>query len=419
MTVSARAGGLAIAVILSVLCIAALGMNRLAVGLVIPATALLLWSGLSRPPSTAVLKATTLFVAIGLGIALADVGLRLLMADPPGGRPEGRFGLRWPADPRLTKMLAEQRFEGEVFGDLARMSGIPAHRWPRTTSFVTDRLGFRNNVFPDATVDLIVLGDSFGLGAGTTQTETLDAHLARLGKHRAYNLSYIGSPWHELVRLKSELPHLPVRPGTVVLWLLFSGNDLTERYRPALEVTAPRGAILRTLTRYEAFRRRSPVRGMVRSIFKKPASVIERVAPDGRRFLFYGPYASRLSWTAEEVRNHRNFPRLREVVAEMKRFCAQQQLTLAIAVAPTKSEVYHWILEEGSGPPPAAFACAVTDLCTAQGIPSLDLTPLFRAEAKRLDAAAGEFLWWHDDSHWNGRGHAFAARCIQERLLKK
>jgi len=86
---------------------------------------------------------------------------------------------------------------------------------------------------------------------------------------------------------------------------------------------------------------------------------------------------------------------------------------------PTRPEVYRWLLEDRPGPPPAGFASAVTDLCATLGIPCLDLTPLFCAEARRLDAAAGKYLWWHDDTHWNGRGHAFAARCIQERLLKR
>jgi hypothetical protein len=135
-------------------------------------------------------------------------------------------------------------------------------------------------------------------------------------------------------------------------------------------------------------------------------------------FLFYRDYAIRLAWTIEEVRAHRNFSRLREVIAEMKRFCTTRQLALAVAIVPSKPEVYRWILEDNPEPPPKAFARAVTDLCAAHDIPALDLTPLFRSEAKRLDAAAGEFLWWHDDTHWNGRGHAFAAKCIKEMLIK-
>jgi hypothetical protein len=411
--------GPTVALIVSVAFVAALGMNRVAVALVLVGVPLLVWNARRRTSSKALLRSVAVVVAIGFGFGLMDVVLRVA-ANPVYAWPEGKFGLRWPTDPRLTKMRGKKSFEGEVFGDLARMSGVPAHRRLRKIKFTTDRLGFRNDGFPDSPVDLIVLGDSFGLGVGTTQAETLAVQLARLRGCRTYNLSFIGSPWHELVRLKTELPHIPVRKGTTVLWLLFSGNDLTEKYRPGLEVAKPRGALLRALTRYESFRRSSPVRKLIGSLTKHRSSrIIERQSPDGLPLLFYRKYIQCLSWTAEDVRAHKNFPRLREVVTEMKRFCSAQGLSLAIAVAPTKPEVYRWILESAdAAAPPGGFAKAVADLCSPLGIVCLDLMPPFRAEAKRLDAAAGELLWWHDDTHWNARGHALAAECIHRELLR-
>ena len=51
------------------------------------------------------------------------------------------------------------------------------------------------------------------------------------------------------------------------------------------------------------------------------------------------------------------------------------------------------------------------------GITALDLRPALRKEAARL-LPRGEFVWWRDDTHWNGHGHVAAARAIHEALLK-
>ncbi len=52
------------------------------------------------------------------------------------------------------------------------------------------------------------------------------------------------------------------------------------------------------------------------------------------------------------------------------------------------------------------------DFLTAQGIPVLDLLPLFRAQVE-----PGTTLYLPDDGHWTDAGHALAARAAAESLL--
>ena len=74
--------------------------------------------------------------------------------------------------------------------------------------------------------------------------------------------------------------------------------------------------------------------------------------------------------------------------------------------------------DDAVDPAPTGFTRAVLEPCAENGIRALDLRPALIEEAERLRATTGEFLWWRDDTHWNGLGHAAAARAIQESLLK-
>mgnify|MGYP003706303677 FL=1 len=45
------------------------------------------------------------------------------------------------------------------------------------------------------------------------------------------------------------------------------------------------------------------------------------------------------------------------------------------------------------------------------GVPVIDLTPTLKFEAK-LKLESGEFIYWRDDTHWNGMGISAAANFI-------
>ena len=51
------------------------------------------------------------------------------------------------------------------------------------------------------------------------------------------------------------------------------------------------------------------------------------------------------------------------------------------------------------------------------GVPALDLTPFLRARAAQL-LPQGRFVYWRDDSHWNGDGMDAAGEAIAAELKR-
>jgi hypothetical protein len=380
------------------------------------------WILWSRGRSPRAPRWAAAFTAASLTLLAADLALRPLLQTKLAPDPVGRFLRPWPANPDLVRFAPNACFEGETSGDLAAMARRESPRELRRVRFVTDSLGFRNE--PGALaepVDVILLGDSFGVGAGTTQEETWAALLEGRWGHRVYNLSMPGGPWHEVLNLEYTLERLETRPGTVILWALFSGNDLDDAYGESLEPPAPRGALGRALVAYGSFRRRSPLRLLLRSPHGSRAEVIERALPRGEPVLFFGPYAERARRTPGDLHAHPNHPALRRVLARMRRLAAARGIGVAIIAIPSKAEVYSWLLE-GREPwsarsEPTAFAAVLSSAAGEEGFRFLDLEPRLAEAARRLYELHGKSLWWRDDTHWNAEGHRVAAEAVAAELL--
>ncbi|MBV9924109.1 MAG: hypothetical protein JOZ96_03645 [Acidobacteria bacterium] len=359
------------------------------------------------------------------GVTLFDLAARPLLLYLSGARPSERYIQRWPPLPSLQRYAAGVEFDGETYGDLSATSGRAAWRELHRVRFVTDGHGFRNEPRPanDAAppFDVIVLGDSFGVAASTTQDETLSAVLARDYRLNVYNLSISREgPRHEYANLLLEGPRLKTREGACVLWLIFDGNDLDDAY-PA-ELMNPRPARLSLFERLtiavQDFRASSPVRRIF--VRGDAARVLERSLPDGRRVLFHKDYAERRGRTAEAVARHQNFAPLRETFEAMRGLAAERRLKVLVALVPSKEEVYSWVLEGVPAwppdPGPSGFAGALGGLCEREGFGFLDLKPVLSEEARREYERSGALLWWPDDTHWNALGQRAAARAVYQNL---
>ncbi len=78
-------------------------------------------------------------------------------------------------------------------GDLANMAGVPQLKHPWRERFTTDEYGFRNPVGTrDRPCDVVVVGDSFGLGSGTGDDEILSGLIRTRAGLGVYN--YCGVP---------------------------------------------------------------------------------------------------------------------------------------------------------------------------------------------------------------------------------
>ncbi len=374
------------------------------------------------------LKRAALVMLSGcLAVTLCDLCLRPLYFHLFEVRPTERFLSAWPPLPLLHRYAADVSSEWDTYGDLAGASGRKDWREMRRVEFVTDAHGFRNEPRGAGAearpLDVIVLGDSFGVAGGTTQADTVSGVLARDYGLNTYNLSVSReNPGQQYANLVIEGRRLKTRAGTCVLWLVFTGNDLDEPYHPELADPrpAPPGWRTRLVTGFKDFRERSPVRRLLR-----PGSaglVIERPFVDGRHMLFYGPYAERRGRTAEEVRRHPNFESLKATLGAMRRLAGERGLTVMVALVPSKEEVYAWALD--GAPPwsadtgPSGFSVVMRELSAQQEFRFLDLKPPLAEASGRAFAETGALLWWRDDTHWNAAGQrAVAAAVIRESFI--
>jgi hypothetical protein len=360
-------------------------------------------------------------LSVCFGVTLSDMAARPLLSYLFEVRPAERFIYRWQPLPQLKRYVASVNFEGVTYGDLAAVSGRKSWREERRVKFLTDEYGFRNE--PSRTgvearpLDVIMLGDSFGVAAGTSQEETLSNLLAHGYGLSVYNLSVSReNPRQEYANLLLEGKRLKVRQGTRVLWLVFPGNDLDEPYYPELENPQPvwPGPLKRLVNGVSDYRSRSPVHRLLSP--DESESVIERKFVDGRRVLFFAPYAQRRSRTAEDIMRHPNFGNLKATLEAMERLARERGLTVSVALVPSKEEVYSWVLD--AKPPwsadvgPSGFSAVLRGLCELYGFSFLDLKPSLVEASKRDYEKSGALLWWRDDSHWNGDGQRAAAAII-------
>ena len=373
-------------------------------------------------PKPGLMRAGALVASCGLSLVAMDLTLRATITRRLFGPPE-LFMYYWSPMPSLWRYAPDVAFHGVITGDLAKLVH-PHYEEKRMIDFTTDAFGFRNYRQVDEKqkqYDLILLGDSFGTGADTTQDKTWASFFEHTYGLRTYNLSLPGSgPWHELMNLKIACGRLHCDSQTTVLWALFSGNDLDDDYGDALEPPLLDSRLRRILISVKSFRNRSPIRNLVERIRSSihdrwAPQVIVRGLPGGQKLLFRRSYVVATQRTVEQVRQHPNYPKLLAVLDEMKKFAASKQLKVYVVVIPAKEEVYQWVLKSSAlnvATEASGFSRAVQERCQLDGFPFLDLKPLLVAAAKTEFTQSRRLLWWSDDTHWNENGHQYSASVV-------
>src|SRR3989442_4865735 len=188
-------------------------------------------------PGVVVKRIALVTVSICVAITLTDLMARPLLSSLEE-RPPDIFAHPLPDLLQVYRFNKSLDFRGSTFGDLAALSGKKEWREQRELVFQTDSFGFRNHLDAEnkGLLDLIILGDSYGVGDSTSQVKTWSSILSQQYGLNLYNLSMDGaSPWQEYVDLPLEMDRLKTRERTTVLWLLFTGNDLIDPSYPAFK----------------------------------------------------------------------------------------------------------------------------------------------------------------------------------------
>jgi hypothetical protein len=363
-------------------------------------------------------KITLVLVSVALTIAVSDVALRFLPLVPDD------LVEKWPRMPLVNRYVPELNYEGYRFNDLSRMAGVKEWREEKWVKVITDSDGFRNEPTDQARpLDLILLGDSFGAG-GVSQEFTWTSILARDFNLHTYNLSTpAAGPWHEYINLWAEKDRLRAGQGAVLVWQLFTGNDLDDYYGPLEVNELPwRGAVGTWVHRVNTIRARSPLRYLSQKQ-NRTGDVVDRDFLNGRKLLFYRPYIEASSRSSEEIIKHPNYARLRATIPAVKRLAESRGLRLALVLVPSKEEVYSWVWEGAppwsTGAGPSGFADVLRGVCTEEGLLLLDLKPHLIGESRRVYEESGQLLYWYDDTHLNTAGNRLTASVIHSELVRR
>jgi len=358
-----------------------------------------------------------------LAVGLLDLGLRFIPVEPLTFR-------AWEALTRYRPPGAafepNRHYENDrAYGDIAAMGNLPEVRQYRREVFSTDAFGFRNAVHvATAAVSTILIGDSFAVGSGVSDDETLSAQLTALSGCPVYNAAS-EEPNPDPDRIVSMARRLGM-PRGLVIHLYSEDRDLpripASRKR---RVTAVLASMPPSLAGFVGWVRGlatvSPLQIGSERVMKAiedgkilPNSyagrVVRRTLENGDPILFRAAHvedfytrrpasADYWTWLAAELRDAR--------------------LDLLVLLVPGKYTVYrpHLIDDERRGNGGGDYLDRLEGELRPAGIPVLNLTPVFRARA--ADALRhGQYLYWRDDIHWNADGIALAALAVRSRATR-
>jgi hypothetical protein len=365
-------------------------------------------------------------MAISFSLTLLDLILRPTLGPRLHYTPTNFSPHRYPELPIVARWDADQTLDMESYGDLAAMVGYPALQERRRIVFRTDEFGFRNRPQTEP-ADVLILGDSYSAGAGTTDEETYARLLESHYGYHTYNLSYPGGPYEQFITFAIEWPRLKVASRPRMIWTFYTGNDMDDVGGETWDLShLPwRHGIAAWQVKFKTYRNRSPLNQWMEALrikFKgKPTDVIVRSLPNGQPILFFKGQEIWGNQSRTAVEQHSNFEKLKRTLAAMRQLTTERHVDVTVLILPTKGEVYRWLLEARKPQPedahPSGFALAILDACKTAQIVCHDTKAYLVSEALRLYDTEGKLLWWRDDTHIGTYGHRAIASYIADRVL--
>lgn len=368
-------------------------------------------------------KIFILINAVFVSFSVLEILLRLFISHPFLYRPHEIFGRIVSVRPTIVRYRPNIYYEGENYGDLAAMlSGNKYRQW-RKIRFITDNYGFVNNKHNENKItDVIILGDSFGAGTGTTQEKSWGNVLGNNEELNIYNFSIPGSPQQSLIHFCREIDRLNVDENTIILFTVFSGNDLDDYYPRVLNSNNVIWFNKKQTIKNEINRFRNKSRLLLWKF--PPHQTDKNIVMIHKLFdkylLFNRNYYHAIKRTYDEVKVHPNYFELKNTILKMNEKVNNRNLNLIVVLFPPKSEVYSHIIEGEElhkfNYTKTGFSNVLFQLCKSENIKYYDMKQDLVEIAETELLENNKLLYWYDDSHFNELGNYYVAELLAKKI---
>ena len=312
------------------------------------------------------------------------------------------------------------------YGDLPNLGNLPRFRQYRREVFTTDEFGYRNPPSGGShdTPAAILVGDSFAVGCGVSDWDTLSVQLmTHLGGKRVYNAAGGGAQW----KMTSQLiQRLHMRDG-LVIWEVLERSGLPESVRSetsdfsrvAGRVASPNSETYRTLRGLriwtQSYLAYSPLSIFLNRTFQKMENGVWLPNPS-EKVVFVGQLHNGDSMLFLDSEVQTFYKPLHDSGTYLPEISALVHATgneLLVLLVPEKYNVYYPLLvEKGESPPEDEFRLNHLEKDLHRlGIPVLNLTSQLRSQAED-GLQRREYNYWIDDTHWNQLGIQTATTAI-------
>jgi hypothetical protein len=305
-------------------------------------------------------------------------------------------------------------------GDLLAIDPLldPSIAEPRELVFVTDSLGFRNSA-DYAGERLILVGDSFVVGNGNSQDDTLTSVLRAKFNIAAYNVAFPDGPHGYALRISEAKARFG--DETCVVVIMFEGNDFRdiEPADLAAREMVPGAAQEFVKWYFRSIKERSQLSRVVFGLYTRGLELY-RQRSHGAGVPFEPVEAERKTFVGQV--GGRDMAFLAGYASVVKRDSYSDLGYLLgrfaehrpdhIVFVPDKYRVYAPLLDvDAVTSLPNSQWEHLDDVARALQVPVLDLTPALH----RISSAGlpdGLTTFWRDDTHWNKFGISVAAEEI-------
>lgn len=307
------------------------------------------------------------------------------------------------------------------YGDLSSMGNMSDVRVYRREEFHSDACGNRNvPSLLERRSDVVLWGDSFFAGDGNSDENILSVQLEKALGAPVYNGASVGPQF-----MRALFHRLKQRQGWLVVDLLERldygdpGKSLSLDEEDVCVNVPAEIAKQRSKDDLKTTLAISPAKVWGLGLLKKlqndqilpnpyKQNVFRRQLRGGEMFLFLGWEGPRKG-EAEGALKYARW---------MQDEAAKEGVRTLIVLIPNKYTVYSPLFKELPQPGFArggTYLQNIERLLVAAGIPVLNLTEIMRKHAAEA-YAAGRFIYWPDDTHWNPEGIFYAAQSIADRL---